>query len=76
MSLPSCAPVLESTRARRCIAARSSTRGEAVNSIETFLSDPIIQLVVFVVLLVGVYDACKFTLAWISKKFGGDDENK
>ncbi len=47
-----------------------------MNSVETFLSDPIIQLVVFVVLLVGTYDACKFTLAWVYKKLGGDDENK
>ena len=47
-----------------------------MNSVDTFLSDPIVQLVIFVVVLVGALDACKFTLAWVCKKFGSDDENK
>ena len=42
--------------------------------LSTFWIDPLVQLFIFVVLSVLVYDGIKFFLHWVWKKMGGDDE--
>tara|TARA_R100000008_G_C3540619_1_gene144555 strand:- start:616 stop:774 length:159 start_codon:yes stop_codon:yes gene_type:complete len=43
-------------------------------SIETLYQDPILQLLVFVVLVIGVVDAYKFMMCWLFKKIVGDSD--
>ena len=42
--------------------------------IEELVNDPIVQLLIFVILVIGVFDACKFALSFIWKLLGGKDD--
>jgi hypothetical protein len=46
-----------------------------MKQLESFLSDPLVQFVIFFVVLFGVYDTFKFTLNWVWKQLGGEDED-
>lgn len=41
--------------------------------VEYFFEDPIIQLMGFVILSIGVYDAFKFALTIVWRKLSGED---
>ena len=43
--------------------------------IEALVEDPIIQLVIFVVLFIGVVDTFRFILDLIWKKLGGKEDD-
>ena len=42
--------------------------------IEELISDPIVQLLIFVILVIGVFDACKFALSFVWRLLGGKDD--
>ena len=45
-----------------------------MESLDALLEDPIIQLLLFVIVAVGVFDAFKFAMAWTWKKLGGNED--
>ena len=42
--------------------------------VEKIIEDPIIQLLIFVILAIGVFDACKFVLLFFWKKISGEKD--